>query len=96
MTDARGTVVDARKLINNVEGQVEPLSDSAVGALDQARTTLASVDTAVQPQSDVRYELSVALEELAEAARAIRLLADYVERNPNSVVFGRGSGGGGS
>ncbi len=92
LDDARGTVVDVRKLVNDVDGQA--LSNSAVGALDQARTTLASVDTAVQPQSDVRYELSVALEELTEAARAIRLLADYMERNPNALVFGRGRAGG--
>ncbi len=94
LDSTRGTVVDARKLINNVDGKVEPVADSAVGALDQARTTLASVDTAVHPESDVRYELSVALEELAEAARAIRLLADFVERNPNALVFGRRGGGG--
>jgi hypothetical protein len=40
----------------------------------------------------VRYQLSVTLDELAGAARAIRLLADYIERNPNSVVFGRSQG----
>jgi paraquat-inducible protein B len=93
VTDAREMVADARRLVNDVDAQVAPVADSAVGALDEARTTLASIDGAVQPGSDVRHELTQALEELTEAARAIRRLADYVERNPRSLVFGRESGG---
>jgi len=31
----------------------------------------------------------LALGEVTEAARAIRLLADTVQRNPSSLVFGR-------
>jgi paraquat-inducible protein B len=93
VTDAREMVADARRLVNDVDAQVVPVADSAVGALDEARTTLASIDGAVQPGSDVRHELTQALEELTEAARAIRRLADYVERNPRSLVFGRESGG---
>jgi hypothetical protein len=30
--------------------------------------------------------------DLGRAARALRALADYLERNPNAVVFGRAEG----
>ncbi len=93
VADAREMVADARSLVSGVDAQVKPVADSAVGALDEARATLVSIEGAVQPGSDVRYELTQTLEELTEAARAVRRLADYVERNPNSVVFGRTSGG---
>jgi paraquat-inducible protein B len=72
--------------------QLDDTVKDARSAINRADETLASVDSAVEPDSDVRYQLSVTLDELAGAARAIRLLADYIERNPNSVVFGRAQG----
>lgn len=81
----------ARTLIEDLDTEVGPIAESAVLALDQARETLVSLDGAVQPGSELRYQLGQTLEELAEAARAIRLLAATVERNPSSVVFGRGA-----
>ncbi len=44
--------------------------------------------------SDVSVELIEALDEFAHAARAIRVLADYLERNPQALLQGkRGPGG---
>jgi paraquat-inducible protein B len=89
VAEVRQAVNGAGKLVGDLDGRVAPLADSAVGALDQARITLANFDSAVQPGSDERYQLAVALEEIAEAARSIQLLADTVQRNPSSLVFGR-------
>ena len=89
VSGARLAVRDARKLVVDVDGRVAPVADSAVKALDQARDALAGVDSAVRPGSDERYQLTLALEELTQAARSIRLLADTVQRNPSSLVFGR-------
>ena len=61
----------------------------ARGALRQASSTLASAEDTIAPGSPVTYQLAVSLQELSEAARAIRVLADYIEKNPNSLVFGR-------
>lgn len=93
VTETREMVTDARGLLDDVGAQVDPVAGGAVAALDQARATLATIDGAVQPDSEVRYELARALEEMTEAANAIRRLADYIERNPSSVVFGRASQG---
>ena len=35
-------------------------------------------------------QLVNALQEVSAAARAIRVLADYLERNPNALLFGKG------
>jgi paraquat-inducible protein B len=35
------------------------------------------------------HELTRSLQELSEAARSMRSLADYLERNPESVIFGK-------
>ena len=41
------------------------------------------------PNSPMGYELVDTLRELSEAARAVRVLADFLERNPNAILFGR-------
>lgn len=91
---------DASKLTQNVDGRVPEImtsftdaAKSAQKALAQAQQTLGSVNGAVEPNSPVRYELVKALGELTEAARALRALADYLDRYPNSVVFGRSDKG---
>jgi phospholipid/cholesterol/gamma-HCH transport system substrate-binding protein len=93
VTEVRSTVRDAKKLVSDVDAELKPILASAADSLDRAQSTLANIDSAVQPGSDVRYELTQALTELSAAGRAVRQLADYVERNPNSLVFGRPSGG---
>jgi paraquat-inducible protein B len=89
--EARGAVADARVLIRDFDRKVDPIADSAVAALDQAQQTLASAERSVAPDSALAYQLAQALRELTDAARAMRELAVYLERNPNSVVFGRPS-----
>jgi paraquat-inducible protein B len=93
LIEARKAVADTRKLVQNVDGQVGPVAESAVAALGEAQTVLADAGAAVEPDSALALQLGTTLREVTEAARALRLLADYLERNPNSVVFGRGSGG---
>jgi paraquat-inducible protein B len=53
------------------------------------QAALASVQQFIAPNSPVGYELVKTPQELSDAARALRVLADYLERHPNAVVFGR-------
>jgi paraquat-inducible protein B len=62
--------------------------------LTQMQTTLVGVQQFLAPNSPVGYELVTTLRELAEAARSLRQLTDYLERHPNAVVFGRNKTGG--
>src|SRR5262249_53514025 len=89
VAEVRQTAHGGGKLVADLDGRVPPVAASAVKALEQARLTLASVDSAVEPGSDERFQLASALEEVAEAARSIQLLADTVQRNPSSLLFGR-------
>ena len=93
---AKGAMGDIGKLARNADGQLQPLTSSlqqTVGtartALEATQATLKNVDGIIAPNSPAGYELVQTLRELAEAARALRGLADYLERNPNSVFFGR-------
>lgn len=43
----------------------------------------------VDPSSDLFYEFENTLRELSRAAQSIRMLVDYLERNPNAILTGR-------
>jgi len=77
-------------LATNLDRQVQPLSDSASTAMDQATSTLKAAEDLVGENSNTRYNLDTTLEELAAAARSVRLMADYLEQNPDALLKGRG------
>jgi len=93
ISEARGAIGDVRRVLRSVDGQIAPVAESAISTLDEARRALEAAQSTVSPESAVAYRLSETLAELSGAARALRELAVYLERNPNSVVFGRSPGG---
>jgi paraquat-inducible protein B len=97
LTATEETVRDTQHLVRNVDGKVGTLASSAEDAiktvsvaLDQARKTLKSVERSTGDDSVLFYEVNKTLIELSEAARAIRLLADYLNQHPESLLRGKG------
>jgi len=59
-------------------------------ALSVAERVLSSTDnTLLGPDAPAQQELRAALQEIARSARAIRLLADSLERNPETLLRGK-------
>jgi len=88
-----GPLLDSLKGASDKAG---PLLDSLKGTsekggatIDQARETLQSVQQFVEPESPLSTQLTGSLQEVAEAARALRLLASLLERNPSVLVRGK-------
>jgi paraquat-inducible protein B len=77
---ARATLRDGQQLLRHVDGRVARLADGLEDTSKVAQKTL------VQAQR----QLDDPLQEVTAAARAIRVLADYLERNPNALLFGKG------
>ncbi len=66
--------------------------------LEQARETmgrgeeaLAAANALLGEGAPIAYNLNRLLLELQEAARAVEAMADYLERHPDAIVFGKGS-----
>jgi len=98
---AGATFKDARQLVNHIDREVEPLADNlqktlvaAQGSLEMAETTLATVNAAAAEGSTLRFEVNNTLDELARAARALRTLANFLERNPDALLRGKADVGG--
>lgn len=72
-------LISARRLAENLDDEISPLAESADEAL-----------AALGEDSPTRYALDEALVEVAAAARSIRILAEYLERHPESLLAGKG------
>ncbi len=83
----KGAISQVQQLASNLNTNTAPAVNVA---LEQAQETLAAAETLLNPDSPVHHELKHALKELAEAARAIRVLADYLERHPDAMIYGKG------
>jgi paraquat-inducible protein B len=90
------TLSGAQQTLSTVNGQVRPLSASlqktsvsADAAAKQARLTLGAVQTTIEPNSPINYQALQTLQDVSAAARSIKQLADYLQRNPSAIVRGR-------
>jgi phospholipid/cholesterol/gamma-HCH transport system substrate-binding protein len=90
---ARAGIGDVRKLVNEqgppLAADIKRAAESARIALDQANTTLKSIEVIAQEGSQLRFEVSAALNEIAAAARSVRILADFIEQHPDALIRGR-------
>ena len=59
--------------------------------ITQAEGTLKTVDTMFAADSPLSQELQTSLRELADAARSLRILSDYLERHPEALLKGKGT-----
>jgi paraquat-inducible protein B len=89
-------IEDARKLVQNVDGQVNPVvtnfvqtAETARQALEQAKETLAVAKDDFAEDSELYRSAVNALDELAGAARSIRILADLLEQHPEALLQGK-------
>ena len=95
-----GTLDDIGSLARTVDTQVDPLSSELHTALDetrlammQARGTLESAQYLVSDQK-LLYALDNVLAEITSAARSVRELTDFLERQPQSILRGKSTSGG--
>ncbi|MGD9183112.1 MAG: MlaD family protein [Desulfobacterales bacterium] len=81
------TLQQTRQLVQNLDSNVAPAINTT---LDKAQKTLVSVEGTLGQDSPLQHEMRQALKELGEAARAVRILTDYLERHPEALIYGKG------
>lgn len=98
VTALRKTLVSAERLVVRADGEVGPLlqtlratADSATVAVRRAETVLRSVETGYGGNSEVQREMVDMLRQMRDAARSVKLLADFVEQHPETFIRGKGS-----
>jgi paraquat-inducible protein B len=81
---ARDTLRDGQWFLRRVDGRVGRLAGGLEDASEAAQAAL------VRAQRRLDTQLVDALQEASAAARAIRVLAEYLERHPYVLLFGKG------
>jgi len=100
ITSLHAALEDFGSLSRNVNKQVEPLGSELHATLNetrlamtQARSTLESAQHLVSDQK-LLYAIDNALAEITSAARSVRDLTDFLERQPQSILRGKSLSGG--
>jgi phospholipid/cholesterol/gamma-HCH transport system substrate-binding protein len=83
--DLQLTSAEARAAIKQAGTAVK----QSEAAIKEAEETMASIRAVVDPDSTTFYEINRTLKEVSSAARSLRLLANYLERNPRALIFGK-------
>jgi paraquat-inducible protein B len=96
LADLSASLASMRGILHKVDSRAEPLTANleqalaaARDALEKSKSTMTLVDGILAPESPM-YEHALRLaRELAATARSIRSLVDMLERNPQSLLFGK-------
>jgi paraquat-inducible protein B len=89
LASAREALTAARSALGQAQKSLGTLTDAATPVLKQADKTFAGTAALTGPDSAALTDLSHTLKALEEAARAIRALANMLERNPETLIRGK-------
>lgn len=85
-SDLRATLQSVTKLLDQLEGEVAP---QATAMLRAASKSLKSVDQLLAKGSPLTGNLERSMQEISNAARSLRALADYLQAHPSAAIRGR-------
>jgi paraquat-inducible protein B len=94
LTSLNQTLQDTSRAINRIDSDVTPELKTIVA---EVRSTIASADgvlkntdaTLVGKDAPAQQDLRDALQEIARAARSLRVLTDYLEQHPEALIRGK-------
>lgn len=83
----------ADKLLRNVDGVVLPEAQAVLAEVRQSladvRTTLGGANHILAADAPLQLDLRETLQEVSRAAKSLRLLSDYLEQHPESLIRGK-------
>ena len=87
-TNIDGSLSELRETLEQVNSGVLPQLQST---LERSEQTLQSASQAMAEGSPQRQQMGDTLEEVQRAVRSVRVFMDYLSRNPESLIRGRGN-----
>ncbi|KPJ97962.1 MAG: hypothetical protein AMJ60_09875 [Desulfobacterales bacterium SG8_35] len=90
------TMADTRKLVNNVDSRVEPVTTDMENTLaavqasfEKAESLLVEAQKLISENSKLRREIVMTLESMSDASRSLEELTEYLQRHPESIITGK-------
>lgn len=89
LTELRGTLAKIDAVVDPTAADLAATFDAAQEALSSFSAAADSAQRFIAAQGGLGREAALALRQLNDAAAAVARLADFLERNPNSLISGR-------
>jgi paraquat-inducible protein B len=96
LTSVRQSFEQLDATLKKLDRELDPISQNLNPTLEEAKKTMtqlqsatAKLDKMLSSSSNFRYQLDSALSQIGSAADSLRRLSEFLERNPNSIIFGR-------
>ena len=96
LKDLAVSLAGVRSIMKKVDARAEPITENleqalaaARDTLEKAKSTMALVDGVLVPDSPLQGNVIRLTKELAETAKSVRALVDLLERDPQSLLFGK-------
>ncbi|WP_407309159.1 intermembrane transport protein PqiB [Pseudomonas sp. nanlin1] len=80
-----GSLAEMQKTLKTVNGEVLP---QLRGTLVQTQKTLGTANASLAEDSPERQQISQAMSEVQRTARSVRILTDFLSRNPEALLRG--------
>jgi paraquat-inducible protein B len=77
------------KNLNPAIDGLRPTLDEAKNSLSNLQKATGELNRLLKPDSSLRYQLDSSLSQINAAAESIQSLSDFLQRHPNSLIFGR-------
>ncbi len=87
--ETKGTITALQQSAIHLQALLDTLDQQVGPLLKRADSTLASTQTMVGQDSELRYDMNGLMKELTGAARSIRVFADYLQRHPEALLRGK-------
>jgi paraquat-inducible protein B len=96
LEELRSAAADLRNVVDRLGGRSDALIAnlnetvrSTNRLIDHTGQTLATIDRQVGDRSPLLADIRGLVQQMDGAARSLRLMAEYLERNPNALITGK-------
>lgn len=91
LKDLSETIKNINTFIVQANASLTEFTKDGKQTFESANTLMATLNGFLAPNSPFRFELSNLLINMGRASSSAAELLDYIERNPNSIITGKGS-----
>lgn len=89
MANTNAMIAEMRRGIAPTADRLPQIAGAVQAALDRTNKLLASANAGYGANSQFRRDMNRLLSQVSEAARSVRLLADYLDQHPDALLRGR-------
>ena len=89
LTNLNELMVSTNQLVATLEKSAPQMAENLSATLRNASQTMSTLNGVVSGRGELGSQLQSSLNEIAAAARSIRIMAEYLERHPEALLKGK-------